>query len=152
MARRGFTVIFTALGAAVAIFVVFLVLLYFIAGREPSIAAGSTLVLRVGGDLAELAPADVVGYLRGSRTPTLRSTVESLRKAKVDRRIRSVLLKPLGSTRRTGEKCRRYGMPSSTSRNPASRSMRTSSTVATASTFSPPRAIVSFSFRRAHWT
>src|SRR6185312_5868273 len=54
------------------------------------------LVLRVGGNLAEVAPADVVGYLRGVRTPTVRAIVNDLRKAKVDPRIHSVLLKPTG--------------------------------------------------------
>ena len=45
---------------------------------------------------AELAPADVVGYLRGSRAPTVRSIVDNLRKAKVDPRVKAVLLKPTG--------------------------------------------------------
>ena len=39
----------------------------------------------------EMAPDDVVGYLRGVRTPTVRVVVDSLRKAKVDSRIRAVL-------------------------------------------------------------
>jgi len=38
-----------------------------------------------------IAPADVVGYLRGVRTPTVRSIVDNLRKARVDSRIRAVL-------------------------------------------------------------
>ena len=58
--------------------------------------ANATLVLQVGGDLAEVAPADVVGYLRGAKTPTVRSIVDNLRKAKVDARVSSVLLKPTG--------------------------------------------------------
>src|SRR5207244_12931425 len=64
--------------------------------RAPSGPTDATLGLRVGGDLQEMAPADVVGYLRGVRTPTVRSFVESLRKAKVDARIRAVLVKPTG--------------------------------------------------------
>ncbi len=58
--------------------------------------SNATLVLRVGGSLTELAPADVVGYLRGSKTPTVRSIVDNLRKAKVDPRVKAVLLKPTG--------------------------------------------------------
>ena len=58
--------------------------------------SNATLVLRVGGSLTEMAPDDVFGYLRGSKTPTVRCVVESLRKAKVDSRIRAVLLKPTG--------------------------------------------------------
>ena len=71
-------------------------LLYVLFGREPAVPSNATLVLRVGGSLAELAPADVVGYLRGSKTPTVRSIVDNLRKAKVDPRVKAVLLKPTG--------------------------------------------------------
>jgi protease IV len=96
MARRGFAVLFTLLGFAVFISIVGFVALYVLFGREPPVPAKSTLVLRVGGDLSEIAPSDVVGYLRGTRTPTVRSVVDNLRKAKVDSRIRAVLLKPTG--------------------------------------------------------
>src|SRR5690348_4085887 len=96
MARRGFTILFTLLGIAVFVSIAGFVALYFLFGREPAVSSNSTLVLSVGGDLGEVAPADVVGYLRGVRTPTLRSVVDNLRKAKVDRRIRAVLLKPTG--------------------------------------------------------
>ena len=94
MARRGFAIIFTLLGVAVFVSFVGFALLYFLVSREPTIASNSTLVMRVGGDLAELAPSDVVGYLRGVKVPTVRSVVDNLRKAKVDRRVRAVLLKP----------------------------------------------------------
>jgi protease IV len=94
MARRGLTVLFTLLGMAVFFSIAAFVAMYLLIGREPSVATRSTLVLQVGGDLAELAPADVFGYFRGNRTPTLRSVVDNLRKAKVDSRVRAVLLKP----------------------------------------------------------
>jgi len=96
MARRGLTVLFTLLGMAVVVSLAGFFVLYLLFGREPSVSSNSTLVLQVGGDLAEVAPADVVGYLRGVRTPTVRSVVDNLRKAKVDKRIRAVLLKPTG--------------------------------------------------------
>ena len=96
MARRGFAIIFTLLGIAVFISMAAFVLIYVLIGREPSVPRDAMLVLRVGGDLNEVAPADVVGYLRGVRAPTVRSIVEDLRKAKVDPRVKSVLLKPTG--------------------------------------------------------
>ena len=71
MARRGFTILFTLLGIAVFVSILGFVALYLVFGREPAVPPNATLVLRVGGDLAELAPADVVGYLRGVRTPTV---------------------------------------------------------------------------------
>jgi protease IV len=96
MARRGFTVLFTVLGIAVFVSIAGFALLYVLFGREPAVPSRSTLVLRVGGDLTEIEPADVVGYLRGGRAPTVRSVVDNLRKAKVDSRIRAVMLKPTG--------------------------------------------------------
>jgi protease-4 len=96
MARRGFTLLFTLLGFAVFISILGFVALYLAFGREPAVPGNATLVVRVGGDLAEVAPADVVNYLRGVRTPTLRSIVENLRKAKVDSRVKAVMLKPTG--------------------------------------------------------
>src|SRR5262249_5407643 len=96
MARRGFALLFTLLGVAFFISIVGFVALYVLFGREPAVPSNATLVLRVGGSLAELAPNDVVGYLRGTRTPTVRALVDDLRKAKVDSRVRAVLLKPTG--------------------------------------------------------
>ena len=71
MPRRGITVLFTLLGIAVFISAAGLFALYLLVGREPAVSADSTLVLRVGGALTEVAPADVYGYLRGSRGPTV---------------------------------------------------------------------------------
>ncbi len=96
MARRGFAILFTFLGVAFFISVVGFSLLYLAFGREPAVPPNATLVLRVGGELTEVAPADVVSYLRGVKTPTVRSVVDNLRKAKVDARVRAVLLKPTG--------------------------------------------------------
>src|SRR5438876_5961006 len=96
MAKRRFAILFTVLGLAVFLSMAGFALLYIAFARAPSVPADATLVLRVGGDLQEMAPADVVGYLRGVRTPTVRLFVESLRKAKVDTRIRAVLVKPTG--------------------------------------------------------
>jgi protease-4 len=96
MAKRRFAILFTVLGVAFFISIVGFGLLYVAFGREPSVPSNATLVLRVGGNLSETAPDDVVGYLRGVRTPTVRGIVNSLRRAKVDKRIRAVLIKPTG--------------------------------------------------------
>jgi len=61
--------------------------LYLLIGREPSVPSNAVLTLTVGGELAEVAPTDVVAYVRGARTPTVRNIVDDLRKAKVDGRI-----------------------------------------------------------------
>ena len=43
-----------------------------------------------------MAPGDVVSYLSGGRATTVRGIVDNLRKASVDERVRSVLLRPTG--------------------------------------------------------
>jgi len=96
MARGRFTVIFTVLGFAAFVSIAGFVLLYLAFGREPSVSTNSTLVLKVGGDLSEVAPTNVVGYFRGASAPLVRTVVENLRKAKVDSRVSAVLLKPTG--------------------------------------------------------
>jgi len=98
MAKRRFAVLFTLLGLAVFISMAGFAVLYLAFGRAPNVPSDATLVLRVGGDLSELAPADVVGLLRGAKTPTVRSIVDSLHQAKGDSRIRAVLVKPTGFT------------------------------------------------------
>jgi protease-4 len=96
MARRGLAIIFTLLGVAVFVSLIGFVALYFFIGREPSVPSNAVLTLNVGGDLAEVAPTDVVAYVRGARTPTVGGIVNDLRKAKVDGRISAVLLKLTG--------------------------------------------------------
>jgi len=71
-----FAILFTLLGIAFFISIVGFGLLYLAFGREPAVASNSTLVLRVGGDLTEVAPADVVSYVRGVKKPTVRSVLE----------------------------------------------------------------------------
>ena len=58
--------------------------------------ANSALVLRVGGDLEEVEPGGLVGSFF-EPPPTVRSVVEALRKAKVDRRVTSVIIRPTGT-------------------------------------------------------
>jgi protease-4 len=63
--------------------------------RGPSVPDHSTLVLRIGGELVESPPNDVLGQVTGgSRAQTVRSYVEALRRAKHDPRIDSVLIVP----------------------------------------------------------
>ncbi|HEX5476056.1 MAG TPA: signal peptide peptidase SppA [Vicinamibacterales bacterium] len=91
--RRGVWLVLILIVLAVAVSAAGVVLLYSAVGREPQVTSGSTLVLRVGGDLAEVAPGGVLGQFIEA-APTVRSVVDALRKAKVDRRITSVILEP----------------------------------------------------------
>ena len=65
-------------------------------GRSPHVVANSALVLRVSGDLGEVEPGGLVGSLF-EPPPTVRSVIEALRKAKVDRRVTSVIIRPSGT-------------------------------------------------------
>ena len=63
--------------------------------RGPSVPDHSTLVLRIGGELVETPPNDVLGQLTGgARAQTVGGYVDALRRAKSDPRIESVLIVP----------------------------------------------------------
>ena len=64
--------------------------------RSRRSSGNSTLVLKIGGDLQEMEPGGVIGQFFEA-PPTVRSLVESLRKAKVDNRISSVIIRPTGA-------------------------------------------------------
>jgi protease-4 len=86
--------VLTLIGVAVFISIAGLVLIYLVASRGPSVPDDATLVLRPGGELNEIVPDDVLGQVIGRDAPTVHGFVESLRMAKHDERIRSVVLMP----------------------------------------------------------
>jgi len=71
--------------------------LWYVLGREPSVASNALLVMRLDTDLRDGSSDDVVRQLLGGGAPkTLRSIVDDLRKAKVDKRVKAVLIVPGG--------------------------------------------------------
>jgi protease IV len=94
--RRGVIVVILLIFAAVTISAAGLVFTALLVGRAPRVERNSTLVLRVNGDLQEMDPAGVIGQLFEG-PPTVRSLIDSLRKAKVDPRITSVVIRPTGT-------------------------------------------------------
>jgi protease IV len=98
MKRRGFAIFFALIGVVFFFAIAGFFLLYLLVGRGPAIPASARLTLEIGGELAEVEPADVVTYLSGGRPPTVSGIVDNLRKARADDRVRSVLLKPTGLT------------------------------------------------------
>ena len=92
--RRGVVLVFTLIGMAISLSIGGIVLLYLFSSRGPSIPDRALLVVRPGGELLEVLPDDVVGQVLGRDGSTVRGFVESLRKAKRDPRITSVLLLP----------------------------------------------------------
>jgi protease-4 len=94
--RRGVWIVLVLIILAVAISAMGLVAMALLVGREPQVAGNSTLVLKIGGDLQETEPAGVIGQFFEA-PPTVRSLVDSLRKAKVDRRVSSVIIRPIAA-------------------------------------------------------
>jgi protease IV len=93
--RRGAGLVLGLILGAVVLSFGVLALLVATAGRGPSVGSNSTLFLHVGGDLAETEPGGLVGQFIEA-PPTLRGMVDALRKAKVDRRVSSVVFRPSG--------------------------------------------------------
>ena len=94
--RRGVVVVIFLIFVAVAVSAAGLIFTALLVGRAPRIDRNSTLVLRVNGDLQEMEPAGVIGqFFEGQ--PTVRSLVDALRKAKVDSRVTSVVIRPTGT-------------------------------------------------------
>jgi protease IV len=91
--RRGVVLVIVLILAAVVASAAGLILTAVLVTREPRIVSNSTLVLRVNGDLQEIEPAGVLGQFFEAPA-TVRSIVEALRKAKVDNRIASVVMRP----------------------------------------------------------
>lgn len=94
--RRGVAFVFILIGAAVLVSLAAVSVVFIAFGREPDVSSNSTLVLRVGGDLAEAEPGGVFNQFIEA-PPTVRSIVDALRKAKVDRRINGIVLMPSGA-------------------------------------------------------
>jgi protease-4 len=94
--RRGVWLVLALVSVAVVISAAGLVMTALLVGRGPQVAGNSVLLLRVSGDLQEIEPGGVIGQLL-QQPPTVRSVVESLRKAKVDRRVTGVVIRPTGT-------------------------------------------------------
>ena len=90
---RGVRFILTFMLVAVITSMTVMGLVYSFATRGPSIETDSVLWLRVPENLRDREPDDVFAQLLGRRD-TVGSVVDALRKAKVDDRIRAVVLVP----------------------------------------------------------
>ena len=94
--RRGVVVVLVLILMAVAISAAGLLFMGLAVGRGPQISSNSTLLLDVSGDLQETEPSGVLGQFLEA-PPTVRSLVDALRKASVDRRVSSVIIRPTGN-------------------------------------------------------
>ncbi|MBA3885014.1 MAG: S49 family peptidase, partial [Acidobacteria bacterium] len=93
--RRGVWVVLALIIVAVGLSAAGLIFMALLVGREPSVPSQATLVLKIGGNLQETEPGGIAQLFEPP--PTVRSVVDSLRKAKVDRRVTSVVIRPTGT-------------------------------------------------------
>jgi protease-4 len=92
-ARRGIGIVLFLIVGAVLVSATGVVFAWLFVGREPVVPSDSSLLLRLRGDLAEVEPAGVLSPLL-QRHPTVRSIVGTLRRAKDDPRITSLVVMP----------------------------------------------------------
>jgi protease IV len=88
--------VLTILLLAVLVSAAAMVVLMLAVGREPAVPSNAVLVVRVEGDLADAASDTVFASVIGARRNGTRAIVENLRKAKADRRISAVIVRPVG--------------------------------------------------------
>ncbi|HUF23560.1 MAG TPA: signal peptide peptidase SppA [Vicinamibacterales bacterium] len=93
--RKGVGLILALIVVAVLISAAGMALIFFAARGGPQVKDNATLFLQVDPNLSEIEPGGVVGQFIGTQ-PTLRSVVDMLRKAAVDRRVKSVVIVPRG--------------------------------------------------------
>ena len=91
--KRGVWLVVIFIVVAVVISATGLIVTAFLVGGSPAVQANSVLMLRVGGDLGEVEPGGLVGSFL-EPAPTVRSVVDALRKAKSDRRVTGVVIRP----------------------------------------------------------
>ncbi len=91
---RGVRFIVVFLSLAVIVSMAGIAVLYLMVSGAPSVASDSVLVLRVPAGLTEYRQNALLTPLVGAGGATVRSVVDSLRKAKVDDRISGVILRP----------------------------------------------------------
>ena len=96
-ARRGVLLVLTLILLAVFVSAAAVLVLASLAGAPAAIPADATLHLKIEAPLGEVAPSDVVSqFLR--RGPTLRETIDLIRKAKGDPRVKTLVVRPVSTT------------------------------------------------------
>jgi protease-4 len=95
--RKGVGLVLGLILVAFLISAAGMALIFMAARGGPQVKDNATLYLAIDASLSEIEPGGVVGQFIGT-TPTLRSVVDSLRKAAVDSRIKSVVILPRGGS------------------------------------------------------
>ncbi len=96
VAKRGVRLVLGLILLAAIVSFGTVALMYAVVRSAPDVARDSTLVLRLEGDLPEVPGDGVLQLLDPGRPAGLRGVVDALRKAKVDARVKAVLIMPEG--------------------------------------------------------
>lgn len=94
--RRGVWLVLALITIAVMVSAAGLIFTALLVGRDPQVAGNSVLLLKVSGDLQETEPGGVLGQIFEA-PPTVRTVVDTLRKAKVDSRVTGIIIRPAGT-------------------------------------------------------
>src|SRR5262249_18409852 len=95
-ARRGVIVVLSLIVIAVVISIGGTLLLVAGSTAPPTISSDSTLYMKVRAPFDEVDPLNLFNEFAAVATPTLRSTVDMIRKAKVDSRVKTLVITPEG--------------------------------------------------------
>lgn len=91
--RRGVVVVFVLIFIAMAVSMVGLVMVSMVVGAPPAVPSNATLYLPIKAPFPEVESFDVISqFVR--RQPTLRATIETIHKAKVDGRVKALVISP----------------------------------------------------------
>ena len=97
--RRGVGLVLALVLFAFIISLGGLLAIWLIVGAEPTVPTRATLILRLDGDPVEGGPDDGISqFLPVRRARSIRMLVENVHKAKADRRIAALIVRPTGLT------------------------------------------------------
>ena len=91
--RRGVILVLVLIGLGMFVSLVAVLLIGTAAGAPVHVPSNAALYLRVNAPFAEVVPDDVRSVF-GGVPPTLRDTIDAIRKAKVDHRVKTLVLTP----------------------------------------------------------
>jgi protease-4 len=91
--RRGVILVLVLIGLGMFVSLVAVLLISTAAGPPVHVPSNAALYFRLNGPLPEVVPSDVRSVFGGT-APTLRETISTIRKAKVDSRVKTLVLTP----------------------------------------------------------
>jgi protease-4 len=96
-ARRGTWLVLSLIAVAIVVSMTAVLVSSFFATRGPTIPGSTALVLRFGGELAEVEGSGLLDQLMVAQ-PTVRAVVDALRRAKTDPRVKGLIVIPAGDS------------------------------------------------------